>query len=212
VTTAGLSPDALQHQRDKLDEFYAHIADRAAETGDPMTAGFATFFDSFLIGIRNNQSALESLAQGAVGLGRFIVAQLIDGYAEAEQAKGVAALASGIWPPNPLAIKAASLHFLAAGLFKALAGHLSSAGRGGGNLAGSAAGSVGPSGASFQGGGDFQRPEMHIYINGEYLDPRNPRLLELVYMGQQFSSEVFAAGQVVPRTAHPRTPRTASPR
>jgi hypothetical protein len=177
-----------------------------------MSTGFDVFFGAFAHGMRQSSDAFGAFVAGFAGVGRWIVAQLADKQAEFQIAEAAGKFASAIWPPNPAAYASGLKHLAAAALFKALAAGASGAFSGGGNLAGSAAGSVGPSGASFQGGGDFQRPEMHIYINGEYLDPRNPRLLELVYMGQQFSSEVFAAGQVVPRTAHPRTPRTASPR
>jgi hypothetical protein len=94
------------------------------------------------------------------------VQELIAGKAEMSMAEAISALASGTWPPNPLALKAAALHMSAAAAYRAIKG----SGRGGS----SASGSIGNPMAATRPSAMAERmlPEINIYIDP--LNPTNP--------------------------------------
>ena len=82
---------------------------------------------------------VQSLTEGLVGLigGQKAAAVFKAGY---EVAEGIAALASGTWPPNPAAIIAAGLHFEAAAQYAKMGGGGDSGRRGGGGGGGGGGG------------------------------------------------------------------------
>jgi hypothetical protein len=156
----------------------AEAADRALEAmrqnaesaAMNMTDAFAGFFEGMAQGFMGMMSLADAFRQGVSGIGGAIVEELTKGKAEYHMAEGAGALASGTWPPNPLAIKAAAQHFLAAGLFRALPGVVRSMGRGGSGgrtSIPSPTRSMLPT-AQFQ----AQAPEINIYIDP--LNPSNP--------------------------------------
>jgi hypothetical protein len=142
----------------------------ARDTAENMTDAFAGFFEGMAQGFMGMMTLGEALKQGVTGLGAAIIEELTKGKAEYHMAEGAGALASGTWPPNPLALKAASQHFIAAGLFKALPGVVRSMGRpssGGRMSIPSATAATRPSSIP-----DRQQPEINIYIDP--LNPTNP--------------------------------------
>jgi hypothetical protein len=146
------------------------MEDAARDTAMNMTDAFAGFFEGMAQGFMGMMSLADAFRQGVSGIGGAIVEELTKGKAEYHMAEGAGALASGTWPPNPLAIKAAAQHFLAAGLFRALPGVVRSMGRGGSGgrtSIPSPTRSMLPT-AQFQ----SQAPEINIYIDP--LNPSNP--------------------------------------
>ncbi len=142
----------------------------ARDTAENMTDAFAGFFEGMAQGFMGMMTLGEALKQGVTGLGAAIIEELTKGKAEYHMAEGAGALARGTWPPNPLALKAASQHFIAAGLFKALPGVVRSMGRpssGGRMSIPSATAATRPSSIP-----DRQQPEINIYIDP--LNPTNP--------------------------------------
>lgn len=142
------------------------------------------------------------MRDGFEGVGRAIVASLIDGRAEAEFAAGMAALASGTWPPNPVAIKAAGMHFAAAAAFKALGAAAGQAigggGRGGVGGRSLPRGALGTSAATVQ---TVQPPTVNIYMDP--LSPADLRVQQLVHGASQQAHQRY--GENVRVNVHSRT-------
>lgn len=140
--------------------------------------------------------AAAFMRDGFRGVGESIVQDLVMGRAEEQFAAGLAALASGTWPPNPAALAAAGKHFAAATAFRALGGKLSGGGGGGlgprpaiGGVASSAPTSPGPIGN-----------EVHIYLDP--LSPADPRFQVATLGAYQQGRERY--GDRVKVHVHPR--------
>jgi len=147
----------------------------AEDTAWRMTDAFTPFFEGLYLGFAGIQSLTEGLKENVAGIGAAIVESLIEGRAQEQMAAGTAALASGTWPPNPAAIKAATLHFAAAAAYRAIPGAIRSAGRGG---AGAGTSIANPGSTVRPTAGSTIGPDINIYIDG--VDPRNPRHQALI--------------------------------
>lgn len=141
------------------------------------------------------------MRDGFEGVGRAIVAQLIDGRAEEQFASGLAALASGTWPPNPAAFVAAGKHFAAAAAFKALGATVAGAFGGGGGGGGGGVGSIprGAVGTSVPGTQQPAPAEVHIYMNP--LSPSDAKAQAFVAGAMQNAQERY--GPNVTLHVHP---------
>src|SRR5690606_30023226 len=104
----------------------------AGRVAGGMTDAFQTFFEATPTGFAGQGDIFASAAEAARGAGAAIVEALVSGRAEAEMAAGTAALAAGLWPPNPAALAAATKHFAAAALFRAIPGAIRGGFGGGG--------------------------------------------------------------------------------
>jgi hypothetical protein len=154
----------LREATEGVREFDEVLAELAA--GSIMDVGSA--YEDMVSAIVSGQGDLmKKGAAAALGFVRQVASALGD-----EQiAKGVADLAEGTWPPNPVAWAAAGKHFAAAALFKTLAGVSGGlgarAGGGSGGGGGSFGRTAGVEGAANRGGGT-------IVIQGGLLDLSNP--------------------------------------
>lgn len=189
----------------QLAAFEAHqelILERATATAEGMTSAFETFFVASATGFSGAEGVWASAGQAAREAGASIVEGLVAGRVEEQMAQGVAALASGIWPPNPAAFLAAGKHFAAAALFRAIPGAL----RGGGGTGGGGGGvgaqiPRGALGSSAPGAAQPAGPEIHIYIDP--LSPADPDFQRAVLGATQSAQERF--GDNVNVNIHPRT-------
>jgi hypothetical protein len=154
--------DALAAQQAAKDAMRA----QAEETVTALLAEFQPFFDGMAMGFLGIQGAAEQMLDGLRGVGALVVQELIAGKAEMSMAEAISDLASGTWPPNPLALKAAALHMSAAAAYRAIKG----SGRGGS----SASRSIGNPMAATRPSAMAERmlPEINIYIDP--LNPTNP--------------------------------------
>ena len=174
---------------------------RAMQTAEGMTSAFETFFAASATGFAGSEGVWASAGQAAREAGAAIVEGLVAGRVEEQMAQGVAALASGIWPPNPAAILAAGKHFAAAALFRAIPGALrGSGGTGGGGGAGAQI-PRGALGTSAPGAAQPAGPEINIYIDP--LSPADPDFQRVVLGATQSAQERF--GENVNVNIHPRT-------
>lgn len=107
--------------------------------------------------IDQSSAAADFMRDGFKGVGKSIVGDLIEGRAGEQFAAGLAALASGIWPPNPAALAASAKHFAAAAAFRALGSQ-----GGGGRGAVASAGALATSSST---AGTVPGPEVHIYLD-----------------------------------------------
>jgi len=141
---------------------------QAQDTALVMTDAFAGFFDGMIRGFEATGKVMDALEQGVKGFGLALAAAMSEGQAEVQMAKGLAALGEGTLLRNPAALKAAALHFAAAGAFRAIA---SVARRGGISRAQASVanpmGSTRPSAMA-----ERMLPEINIYIDP--LNPTNP--------------------------------------
>ena len=170
MAAMGPANQLIEEQTDRIKAAQDAIARNAAIAAHNMTDAFAGFFEGMAQGFMGMMTMGEALREGVTGIGGAIVEELSRGKAEYHMAEGAGALASGTWPPNPIAIRAATQHFIAAGLFRALPGVVRSMGRGGGGSRPSIPSptrSMLPT-AQFQ----AQAPEINIYIDP--LNPSNP--------------------------------------
>jgi hypothetical protein len=142
------------------------IVQRSHNVALQINDAFVPFFENLYLGLTGFYTLSEGLLEGFKGLGLSIVEQMTEGMAEAQTAKGMAALASGTWPPTPLALKAASLHFAAAAAFRAIPGAARTASSGRGADMGAASRMMSPSRT------ERQQAEINIYIDP--LNPTNP--------------------------------------
>lgn len=137
------------------------------------------------------------MRDGFKGVGAAIVKDLIAGRAEEQFASGLAALASGTWPPNPAALAAAGKHFAAAAAFRALGAALGGIG-GGGGVGGGA--TVGALGTSRPGTERVPPPEVNIFLDP--LSPADPRFQRVIQGARQNAEERFGSVRV---NVRPRT-------
>lgn len=110
------------------------------------------------------------MREGFRGVGESIVQQLTMGRAEEQFASGLAALASGTWPPNPAALSAAGKHFAAAAAFRTIGAKFSGSSRSGGLSARPAIGGVGASTPTSTGPSGT---ELNVFLDP--LSPADPR-------------------------------------
>lgn len=143
------------------------------------------------------------MAEGFRGVGLAIVRELIGGRAEEQFASGLAALASGTWPPNPAALSAAGKHFAAAAAFKALGATVSGAISGGRGGVGGGVGGIprGGIGTSVPGTTQVMPPELHVYLDP--LSASDPRAQVFVAGAMQNATERY--GPNVKIHVHSRT-------
>jgi hypothetical protein len=160
-------------------ESNARMLYAAQETAWNMTDAFQPFFEGMILGLTGIEKFTENLKENLAGIGAAIVESLIQGRAEEQMAAGTAALASGTWPPNPAAIKAAALHFAAAAAYRAIPGAIRAAGRGGASsgMPNMASTTLPTSQVERMG------PDIKIYLDG--VDPRNPRHQSLLSQTMQ---------------------------
>ena len=190
--------EAMIRRAERLDTLKA----KATTTAEAMTSAFETFFAASATGFRDVGGVWNAAADAARGAGAAIVEAFTAGQAEKEMALGVAAIASGIWPPNPAAIASGLKHFAAAALFRAIPGVV----RGGGGAGGTGAGAALPRGAlgsSIPGVDQPLGPEIHIYIDP--LSPADPDFQRAVLGATENARERF--GENVNVNIHPRTGR-----
>jgi hypothetical protein len=121
-------------------------------------------------GFLGTMTLADAFRQGVAGIGGALIEELTKGKAEYHMAEAAGALARGTWPPNPLALKAASQHIIAAGLFRALPGIV----RGMGRSSGASRPSIPNAMAATRPSAMAERmlPEINIYIDP--LNPTNP--------------------------------------
>ncbi len=179
---------------------------RAGETAAGMTSAFDAFFAASASGFASSQDVWAAAGQAARDAGASIVEGLVAGRVEEQMAQGLAALASGIWPPNPAALLAAGKHFAAAALFRAIPGAIRGGGGGGssggfGGFGGAGGpiprGALGSSVPSAQPLG----PEINIFIDP--LSPADPLFQRVVLGATQSAKERY--GDNVTVNIHPRT-------
>ena len=179
--------------------------DGVVSAAGEMTEALETFFGSAADGFKAQGGVWAAAGEAARSAGAAIVSGLVAGRAEEQIAQGTAALASGIWPPNPAALLAAGKHFAAAALFKAIPGIVRGAGGGGGGGGGGLGGVGGiPPGAigtSVPGSQPVVGPEVHIYMDP--LSPADPRFQRVVMGATQNAEERF--GENVQVHVHPRS-------
>jgi len=135
----------------------------AEENTRRMADAFQPFFDGMALSLLGMAEQANSVKSMFHGFGAELVAQMIEGKAEMSMADAIQALASGTWPPNPAALKAAALHMSAAAAYRAI----------------SAKGSKTRSSANMSAATQTQAarsapmaPEVNIYIDP--LNPSNP--------------------------------------
>ncbi len=186
------------------------IADQSAqilETYTALVTGMRSTLDRanpFGEMIDQAKTTADFMRNGFRGVGESIVSQLIAGRAQEQFAAGLAALAAGTWPPNPVAIAAAGRHFVAAAAFRALASSASFGGGGGGAAIGGGGfggvprGGIGTSGPT---AAAMIAPEVNIFIDP--LSPADARFQRVVLGATENARERF--GPNVKVNVRPRT-------
>lgn len=163
----------------------------AEDTAARMTYAFEGFFTTLFDGLSKGEDLFESFADATVGIGKAIVASMTEGMAQWQMAEGIADLAAGTWPPNPQALGAASIHFAAAGLFRALGSLVG--GRGGSGYGGGLGLPTGPRDPSMRAEQIPPRPiVLQLDVRG-ILDPQNPVLARGI--GEAMDLDVRLAGK-----------------
>lgn len=185
---------------DRLAEQMAFIQSTARTAAEGMTDAFQTFFEATGLGFRGQQGLLDAAGDASRKAGAAIIAGMVAGRVETEMALGTAAIASGIWPPNPAAIASGLKHFAAAALFKAIPGVVAGGGAsgGGGGVGGLPRGAIG---SSVPGATNPLGPEINIFIDP--LSPANPDFQRVTLGAVQAAQERF--GDNVKVNIHPRT-------
>lgn len=180
---------AREAARSFREEELQALQDKAGEVADSMTSAFEGFFRATATGFSETGNVFASAGQAAREAGAAIVSGLVQGRAEAEVAEGTAALAAGLWPPNPAAIASALKHFAAAALFRAIPGVVRGGGPGGGG-----GGSVptvprGAVGSSVPGTRELPGTEFNLFIDP--LSPADTRVQRLVLGAHQEAVDRF---------------------
>ena len=177
--------------------------EKAAGVAEHMTSAFTSFFEATALGFGSQEGVLATAGDAAREAGAAIIGGLVAGRAETEVALGTAALAAGLWPPNPAAIASGLKHFAAAALLRAIPGVIRGAGGGGGGGGGSAGGAIprGAIGSSTPGTRQPAAPEVHIYMDP--LSPSNAKAQRFVQGATQQAQERF--GPNVQVKVHPRS-------
>lgn len=182
---------AREAARQYREEELQALQEKAGEVAESMTSAFEGFFTAAATGFEGTGNVFAGAVQAARSAGAAIVGALVQGRAEEQVAAGTAALASGIWPPNPAAWLSAGKHFLAAALYRAIPGVIKG---GGGGASGGFGGGVGalPRGAvgtSVPGTQQLPGSDVHIYMDP--LNPADARVQRLVRGAQQRADQRF---------------------
>lgn len=200
--------EAHAEAKKAAEEALEDIQEKASRTGEAMTGAFQTFFDASATGFSEAGGVWAAAGQAARDAGGAIVGGLVAGRVETEMALGTAAIASGLWPPNPAAIVSGLKHFAAAALFRAIPGAISGGGGGGGGGGGATGAGVGalPRGALGASTPGVDQPigaEINIFIDP--LSPADPDFQRVVLGAEQNARERF--GDNVKVNIHPRSGR-----
>lgn len=198
--TAAAQEAAREFREEELEALRQAVTPAAEE----MTSALEGFFVSAATGFQAQGGMWAAAGEAAREAGAAIVSGLVAGRAEEQIAQGTAALAAGIWPPNPAALLAAGKHFAAAALFKAIPGVIRGGFGGGGGAGGASGGGALPRGAlgtSVPGTGELPGSEVHIYMDA--LDPSNVRVQRMVLGAHQQAVDRF--GPNVRVRVHSRT-------
>lgn len=195
-----LDPTRARAAREAMEAQMGLMEQRAQATADGMTSAFDGFFESMASGFEGVDDVWSAAAELAQGVGQSIIAGLAAGYSDYHMAQGAGKLAEGTWPPNPAAIAAATQHFAAAALFRALPA-LAGAGLGGSRGAGGFRGGPGAIGTSRPGLQDMRGPELNIYLDP--LSPADPRFQRVVQGAVQNATERY--GENVRVNIHSRS-------
>ncbi len=180
---------------------FAELKAKATRTGEAMANALQIFFDASASGFAGAVGVWAAAGQAAREGGAAIIEGLVAGRVKTEMALGTAALASGIWPPNPAAIASGLKHFAAAALFKAIPGAIAGGGgSGGGAGAALPRGALGASAPSTLGA---MPPEINIFIDP--LSPADPDFQRVVLGATQNAKERF--GENVNVNIRPRSGR-----
>lgn len=148
--------------------------------------------------IDQTEATAAFMRDGFKGVGRAMVAQMIEGRAAQEFAEGLSALGSAFWPvPNPAAFASAGKHFAAAAAFKAVGGAVGGAFGGSSSVPGSAGSIPGSSPRS----GAALGAEVHIYLDP--LSPSDYRVQRMVAGAIQEAKGVY--GENMRLQIHGRT-------
>lgn len=186
-----LTPVQTEQMRYQVSEWQlmlSQLGDHSNTVAMYMERSFSDFFTAMATGFDTTRDGFHSLTDAAVGIGASIVAGLAGGMRDYHLAQSVGKLAEGTWPPNPAAIAAAAQHAAAAGLFGALEGITSGAGRRRAVTPASAPGNVGASAAD-----QAQRNSPPAII---YIDPFNPtNPVHARQVGQAVKLDVRLGGQ-----------------
>jgi len=156
--------------------------------------------DAFAGLVDQTAATAAFMRDGFKGVGQQITRDLIVGRAGAEFAAGLAALAAGIWPPNPAAIAASAKHFAAAAAFRAVGSQL---GGGGTRTSSGVRGGVPPGGIGSSAPATQQVPPAEINIWIDPLSADDARAQRLVLGAMQNATERF--GSNVQVNVRPRT-------
>lgn len=184
----GEHQDMLVRQQAVVDSLRA-TRDAATSMAEGMTSAFEGFFEATADALTAQGSVWAAAGQAARNAGAAVLEGLTAGRAEEQMAAGTAALASGIWPPNPAAIAASAKHYLAAGLFKAIPGIVAGRGGGGGGMGGVGAIPRGPIGTSAPGTQSLPGAEVHIYLDP--LSPNDPRFQRVLLGAEREAREIW---------------------
>lgn len=194
---AGTAPGAAQKLEDpifrQLDTEVLRMAawrmemEKTREAAQEMGEGIALSFQTFFETLASGQGGLQSAGKLIRGVAAETLKALVKGKVEYHMAEGVGKLASGMWPPNPLAIASALKHFAAAALFRALPGIVGgSSGGGGGGGGGGSFGAGGSTAAANQPTYPTKQ-EIHVYIDAN--DPTNPVYQASVHTANRLATE-----------------------
>ena len=213
-----IDEDAIRERRARAEELQAEqIADfeksqallrrRASQTADGMTRAFQGFFEATGVGFAGTREVWAAAGEAARGVGASIVSAMVSGRVETEMALGTAALASGLWPPNPAAIASGLKHFAAAALFKAIPGVIGGGGGGGGGGLGGGFGgpSLVPAGAVGGGGASSTAISTEVNIFIDPLSASDPAFQRATLGAIQSAQERF--GDNIRVNVRPRTGR-----
>jgi hypothetical protein len=190
---------AIQLDTEAAQAFLDDLERKSRSVAEGMTDAFQMFFEANGRGFVDSAQMWGAAVEAARGAGAAVVEAFTVGQAEKEMALGTAAIASGIWPPNPAAIASGLKHFAAAALFRAIPGAVAGGGSGGGGGFGASLprGALGTSLPTAQPFG----PEINIFIDP--LSPADPDFQRAVLGATQGAKERF--GENVKVNIHPRT-------
>lgn len=197
-----LNPNRARAAREAMDAQMELMQRRAQTTADGMASAFDGFFDAMARGFDGVEGVWGAAAELARGVGQSIIAGLAEGYSDYHMAQGAGKLAEGTWPPNPAAIAAATQHFAAAALFRALpalAGAAAGGGSGGPGVG--RAPSVGALGTSRPGVRELPGTVVNVYVDP--LTPSDPRFQRVVQGAVQNAQDRY--GENVRVNIHSRS-------
>lgn len=158
--------EVTQSLRDMADEtinLNNVMGELGGETLASLTDGLGGMFEA----IGSGKGVFESLSEAV----KKSVSDTAKHEGQLEIGRGMAALATGTWPPNPVALAAAGKHFAAGAFLEALGGAL---GGGGGSGGGGGAGNTSQSMNQTQNAMNANKPTGQIVIKGGLLNLNDP--------------------------------------